>query len=80
MVISLLGMKFAAPRIPWKPLIFCIGIVILISVGFDALVLKVSPIFFWIGNIAIPLLCVYGFGSYWVKRKYIPEWSNFWPS
>lgn len=77
--VALAGMKFAAPRIPWLQLFLALGAVYVTSSALDLLGQKVSPLFFLAGNVVIPVLCVFGFGKYWVIRRYIPRWSNWWP-
>ncbi|PTN32678.1 hypothetical protein C6366_16070 [Desulfonatronum sp. SC1] len=77
--VALVGMKFAAPRIPWFQLALALGAVFVTSSALDLLALKVSPLFFLAGNVSIPVICVLGFGRYWVSCGYIPRWSNWWP-
>lgn len=76
--VALVGMKFAAPRIPWFQLLLALGAVFVTSSVLDVLALKVSLLFFFVGNVVIPIVCVLGFGRYWVSRGYIPRWSNWW--
>jgi hypothetical protein len=75
--LALFGMKLAAPSIPWFQLVLALGIVFFTSNVLDELALKANLLFFFAGKIVIPAVCVLGFGRYWVKRRYIPHWSNW---
>lgn len=79
MTIAMLGMKGAAPRTPFVEL--GLGIVLIYGVSFatDILALQFSPLFWWIGNKLIPMLCVFIVGHRWIKKGYIPTWCNWWP-
>lgn len=78
MAITLVGFKLAAPRIPWVELVVGLGLIFGISWLMDTLTLEVSPLFFLLGQVLLPAVCVFGFGRRWVAKRYIPVWSNWW--
>ena len=71
-------MKLAAPRIPIWQLAFVLSLILVISMSLDYLGFNVNPLFFLAGNFVFPVICVFGFGQYWVSKQYIPRWANMW--
>jgi hypothetical protein len=76
--IGLVGMKTTAPRVPlWQVFSAALAVFIVASLS-DLLFINISPIFFLLGNILNPIICVHGFGRYWVNNEYLPEVNNWW--
>lgn len=72
-VIVLVGMKLAAPRIPWlqvTALVVVVFIIHLVAEHFIPLMLVAERV--------IEAVCVLGFGAYWVAKGYLPRESNRW--
>lgn len=73
--ISLVGIKFAAPRLPWGH-VFSAGVVIWL-VHF-AIEKSHNVALHIVGEVLFEAICVIGFGAYWVRKGYIPAFSNRW--
>lgn len=72
------GMKFMATRLPWMQLgIFALTIIVVHFI-IELLTQSFPPLFF-IGDLVIPSICIFGFGRHWVSKGYIPLSSNRWP-
>lgn len=71
-------MKLAAPRIPIWQLAFAVLSVYIIGAVLDYMGFSMSPLFFMVGNFIFPIICVFGFGQYWVSKQYMPSWANMW--
>ncbi|WP_092238839.1 hypothetical protein [Desulfobacula phenolica] len=78
MIIALFGMKFAASRIPFIQLTIAVGTVSGVSTVTNILCNQVSFLFYFLGDFLIPIICVHGFGRYWVSKGYLPARNNFW--
>jgi len=72
------GMKLAAPRIPLLEALVCVAVIFLINVFVSYLFANHSPIFLFLGEILIPVICVFGFGARWVYKGYLPSNANQW--
>jgi hypothetical protein len=72
-VIALIGMKLAAPRIPWPQL----ALLVVAVFGIHLLAEHLLPLML-IAEKLIEIVCVLGFGAYWVAKGYIPRESNRW--
>ena len=73
--VCLIGMKFAAPKIPWLQLILAMGPVFIINLIFYFLSGSLPPIAL-IADKIIMFVCVFGFGASWVRNGYIPAAAN----
>ena len=76
--IIVIGMKLAAPRIPILQVAACVLVVFLLNEMFGFLFLNVSALYFILGELIIPFVCISCFGSYWVHKRYLPGWANKW--
>lgn len=72
-VIVLIGMKLSAPRIPRLQLALLVGVVF----GIHLLAEHLLPLML-VAEKLIEIVCVLGFGAYWVVKGYIPRESNRW--
>lgn len=77
LIVVLFGTKLACPRIPLIQITMLVVVIFIISAIVN-LLLQVSILFYFLGEIIVPLICVSGFGCHWVKHQYIPIWSNRW--
>lgn len=73
-----IGMKYAAPKIPFVEIVVCVATSLLGMEFFDYLFVTQSPIFLIVGNLVSPAICVMGFGYRWVKKGWLPEYANRW--
>lgn len=73
--VCLVGMKFAAPRIPWLQLALAMVSVFVINSIFDCFSASLPPIAL-LADKVIMFFCVFGFGAFWVKKGYIPASAN----
>ncbi len=71
-------MKLAAPRIPFLQLALVVITLFAITSLIDYLILEVNLLYYFLGNIILPIICVFGFGQYWVSKSYIPSSKNKW--
>jgi len=80
LVIAALGMKLAAPRIPRGEIAAGIAIVLVANIATDWLIrFSGIPILTYVGDLLVALICVYCFGSRWVRMGHIPLSANKWP-
>ncbi len=77
-LVAFIGMKIAAPRLPWKQAALAGGVVLTTHFVTEHLTI-IFPPFLFLGEVVIQVICVMGFGRYWVANGYIPASSNSWP-
>ncbi|WP_262964292.1 hypothetical protein [Methylobacter psychrophilus] len=73
LLIVLVGLKLAAPKLPWFQCALAVSVVFVIHVVAE----HVQPLIL-IAEKVIEVVCVAGFGVFWVKKGYIPKESNRW--
>ncbi len=73
-----IGMKFAAPRIPWLEVAICTVTILSINLIIGYMFANHSPLYFLLGEVLIPTVCVFGFGVRWVYKSYLPASANYW--
>ncbi|MFC5441568.1 hypothetical protein [Rhodanobacter ginsenosidimutans] len=79
-VIAVLGMKWAAPKLPPGQAALVGLTVLAIHFLLDWIITALGqPLLIYLGDLIVSVVCVGYFGSRWVKQGYIPSASNFWP-
>lgn len=80
-VVSMIGGKIAARLVPWRHVLGAAICIISIHSLLEYLVLHmgVSPLLMVLTDLGIAVVCKLGFGRHWVKKRYIPPHSNWWP-
>lgn len=73
LVITVFGWKFSCPRLPWRQAAYAAATVFVMH-----FIAEHAPPLIFLAEKAIEVVCVVGFGTYWVKKGYIPEKSNRW--
>lgn len=73
-----IALKLAAPRIPFWQAIACSFIVVILNYLSGVMLSGGSFILWYLLSKAIQIVCVSGFGFYWVRCNYIPSWANKW--
>ena len=73
-----IGMKLAVPKIPFVEIVCCVALVFIITYIVSYLTQTQSFIYFILGEIIPPSICVFGFGSRWVKKGWLPKNANRW--
>jgi hypothetical protein len=76
-LIALVGMKFAAPLLPWQQASAAVGTVVAISILSHGLVTSVPLLHFFFEQV-IGCICVWGFGDSWVRKGYLNPENNTW--
>jgi len=77
--VCLIGMKWAAPRIPWLQLLAALFVVFTVDAFFGWLGHATAiPVIVLAADKVIEAFCVLGFGAYWVTKGYIPLAANKW--
>ena len=80
LTICLVGIKWAAPAIPLLQIVVLIVLLFLIHYLVDWLVAAEHlPPLALLGDKVVEVVCVFGFGAFWVRRGYIPASANHWP-
>lgn len=73
-----LALKLAAPRVSLVQAFIC-AIMVLVINYLSTVVLSGGPFVVWFFlSKVIEIVCVLGFGFYWVQQEYIPSWANKW--
>ena len=80
MIIAVLGMKWAAPKIPLCQAAL-VGLTVLASHFLMDRIITFfgQPILIYLDDLIVSFICVMYFGSRWVRKGYMPPASNFWP-
>ncbi len=75
LTIAIFGMHFAAKAIPWWQLVSAGAVIWLIHFGSE--LVHIAPIAI-LGEKIVEIVCVFGFGTYWVRKGYLPKNRNRW--
>jgi len=72
-VYALLVSKWAAPEIPWREMLACCILVLLIHYVADWID---WPPGYLVADKIVEMVLILGFGASWVRRKYLPWCAN----
>jgi hypothetical protein len=79
LVIAVVGITFAAPRLPARQAFALLATLLLANYLCDELMEVIGfPPLKYLGDLAIGAICTAGFGRHWINKGYIPRWANVW--
>lgn len=81
LLVFTVGLKLAAPRLPWGQATTAGATILVVHFGIEHLALHWLhfPPMIIAGEYVIQAICIYGFGRYWITKGYTPDWANWWP-